>query len=149
MGYMAMSLKDIMRGREPKDPTSTATFTAAFVQGGGAGILGDFVFGEFNRYGRSPLESLAGPTLGTASDLLKLYARLRDGEDGAALSVRSMINNMPFINLFYTRAAMEYLFIYGVLEHNSPGYLRRMERRLEKDTGQEYFFPPSQYATRL
>jgi hypothetical protein len=149
MGYMAMSLKDILRGREPKDPTSTATFTAAFVQGGGAGILGDFIFGEFNRYGRSPLESLAGPTLGTASDLLKLYARLRDGEDGAALSVRSALNNMPFINLFYTRAAMEYLFIYGVLEHNSPGYLRRMERRLEKDTGQEYFFPPSQYATRL
>ena len=149
MGYVALSLKDILRGKEPKDPTSVSTFTAAFVQGGGAGIFGDFMFGEFNRYGRSPLETFAGPTFGTARDILKLYARLRDGEDGAALAVRSIMNNMPYQNIFWGRAAMEYLFIYGILEHNSPGYLRRMERRLEKESGQEFFFPPTQYATRL
>jgi len=51
--------------------------------------------------------------------------------------------------LFYTRAAMDYLFIYGIMEHNSPGYLRRMERRLEREKGQEFFFPPSQSATRF
>lgn len=149
LGYVALSLKDILKGREPRDPMSTETFTASFVQGGGAGIYGDFIFGEFNRYGRSPLETFAGPTLGTANDLLKLYARLRDGEDGAALSFRSVINNMPYMNLFYTRAAMDYLFIYGVMEHNSPGYLRRMERRLRQDGGREFYFPPSQYATRF
>jgi len=148
MGYLALSLKDILKGKEPRDPLSAETFTSAFVQGGGAGIYGDFIFGEFNRYGQSPLETLAGPTLGTASDILKLWARMRDGEDGAAISTRAFMQNIPYINLFYTRAAMDYLFIYGVMEHNSPGYLRRMERRLAKETGQEFFFPPTQYATR-
>jgi hypothetical protein len=149
LGYMALSLKDIIKGREPRNPTDMKTFADAFVQGGGAGIYGDFIFGEFNRYGQGPLETFAGPTIGTASDVLKLYAKLRDGDPAGAAATRLAIQNTPFLNLFYTRAAMDYLFIYGIMEHNSPGYLRRMERRLEREKGQEFFFPPSQSATRF
>jgi len=149
LGYMALSLKDIIKGREPRNPTDMKTFADAFVQGGGAGIYGDFIFGEFNRYGQGPLETFAGPTIGTASDVLKLYAKLRDGDPAGTAATRLVMQNTPFLNLFYTRAAMDYLFIYGIMEHNSPGYLRRMERRLEREKGQEFFFPPSQSATRF
>lgn len=149
MGYIANATKDILKGKEPMDVFNDETmldketFMRAFIQGGGLGIYGDFIFGEFNRFGQSPLETFAGPTLGTAGDLLKLYAKFRDGDDGAAESARLMVRNTPFINLFYTKLAVDYLFMYELQEAASPGYWRRMERRMKKDSGQEFINPPS------
>jgi len=96
MGYLANATKDILKGKEPMDVFDDETFIdkstllRAFTQGGGLGIYGDFIFGEFNRYGQSPLETFAGPSLGTAGDVLKLFAKWRDGDDAAAESVRLM-----------------------------------------------------------
>ena len=52
-------------------------------------------------------------------------------------------NNTPFLNLFYVRAALDYLILYDVQEAISPGSLRRMERRLKKEQGKEFILPPS------
>lgn len=151
MGYIANATKDILKGKEPMDVFTDeymidgSTLARAFVQGGGLGIYGDFIFGEFNRFGQSPLETFAGPTLGTAGDLLKLYAKFRDGDDGAAQTARLMMRNTPFINLFYTKLGVDYLFMYELQEATSPGYWKRMERRMKKDSGQEFINPPSVY----
>ncbi len=150
LGYLANATKDVLKGRSPQDvfdddyTLNTETLTRAFVQGGGAGIYGDFIFGEFNRFGQSPLETLAGPTLGTANDLLKIFAKFRDGDDATADTVRLALRNTPFINLFYTKLALDYLFVYELQEFANPGYLQRMERRMQRETGQEFYFPPSQ-----
>lgn len=152
MGYLSMATKDILRGREPRevfsdDYTKTKdTFIAAFLQGGGAGIFGDFIFGEANRYGQSFTTTLLGPTAGTADDLYTIYSKTVQGDDASANAMRLALQNMPYVNLFYTRAAMEYLFIYGLQEAANPGYLRRMERRLQSEYEQEYFLPPSEFA---
>lgn len=55
-------------------------------------------------------------------------------------AVRFAISNTPYANLFYTRAAMEYMFFHGMMEHYDSGYLKRAERRLKEDYGQKYFF---------
>lgn len=152
MGYLAMSAKDILRGKEPRDVFSKDTYVdkktlqAAFLQGGGAGILGDYIFGEFNRFGQSFSQTLLGPTFGAVDDVARMFAKFRDGDEVAADAVRFAMRNTPYINLFYTKTAMDYLFLYGLTEHMNPGYLRRMERRVEKDQGQEFYFPPSRYA---
>lgn len=154
MGYLAMSLKDILRGKEPKDVFSKETYVngktlqAAFLQGGGAGILGDFMFGEFNRYGQSFTQTVLGPTFGSVDDVAKMFAKFRDGDSVANDATKFAIRNTPYINLFYTKTAMDYLFLYGLTEHMKPGYLRKMERRIEKEHGQQFYFPPSQYAVR-
>src|SRR3546814_16868336 len=57
-GYGAMSTKDILKGRTPRNPLDPATWAAAFVQGGGAGIYGDFLLGETNRFGGGLLQTL-------------------------------------------------------------------------------------------
>lgn len=151
MGYIANATKDILKGKEPMevfdDETliNQDTFMRAFLQGGGLGIYGDFIFGEFNRFGQSPLETFAGPTLSTAGDLLKLWAKFREGDDGASETVRFMVRNTPFINLFYTKLAVDYLFMYELQEATSPGYWKRMERRMKKDSNQEFIVPPSTY----
>src|SRR3546814_13393300 len=83
-----MSAKDILKGRTPRDPTDPATWAAAFVQGGGAGIYGDFLLGESNRFGGGLLQTLAGPTLGAVDDLHDLYSRVKAGDDSAAAGLR-------------------------------------------------------------
>lgn len=143
-GYAAMALKDIAKGREPRDPSDPKVIAAAMAQGGGLGIYGDFLFGEFSRYGRSAVATLAGPTFGQIDDIAEIYTRVRTGEDAAAQTLRTVMNNTPYINLFYTRAALDYLFIYQLQEMVSPGYLHRLEARIKRENDQQFFLPPSQ-----
>ena len=143
-GYGAMSAKDLLKGRTPRTPQDPKTWAAAFAQGGGLGIYGDFMFGEFSRYGRSAAATLAGPTFGQIDDVAELWTRFRRGDDVAANIVRLAINNTPFINLFYTRTALDYLLLYQLQESVNPGYLHRMESRIMRENEQRYFMPPSQ-----
>jgi hypothetical protein len=54
-GYMSMTAKDLLRGWEPRQPHDFRSWMkvigASLAQGGGAGIWGDFLFGEANRFG--------------------------------------------------------------------------------------------------
>ena len=142
-GYLAMSAKDLLKGREPRDPSNPDTWVAAMLQGGALGIYGDYLFGEVNRFGGSPIQTAAGPVLGAAEDLISLYHKAKNGDDAAASSLRFVLSNTPFINLFYTRAAMDYLFLYAIQESMNPGYVRRLERRIKKDNDQEFWLKPS------
>jgi hypothetical protein len=143
-GYVAMSAKDLIKGRKPKPLDNPKTWAAAMAQGGAMGIYGDFLFGETSRFGGGFLETLGGPTVGKASDTYRLYQELRSGEAKAANTFRFALQNTPYANLFYTRMALDYLFLYEVQEAMNPGYLRRMERRVEKENGQEWWLRPSE-----
>jgi hypothetical protein len=153
LGYLSQTAKELAKGREPRDPSDWKTWAAAMQQGGGLGIYGDFLFGEYNRFGGGALETLMGPTVGTAADILRAFGEFKEGiaegkpgegakKAGAAL-FRVGVNNVPFVNLFYTKAALDYMVLYQISEAMSPGYLRRMERRIEKENGQKFLIPPS------
>ncbi|PHR17888.1 MAG: hypothetical protein COA41_11360 [Sphingopyxis sp.] len=143
-GYGAMVAKDLLKGREPRPADDAKTWIAAMLQGGALGLYGDFLFGESNRFGGGVVESLAGPTLGRADDVHRLYMRVRDGDDSAGAAFRFALSNTPYNNLFYARAAADYLFLYSVQEAMNPGGLRRMERRIEKENNQQFLLKPSQ-----
>lgn len=143
-GYGAMATKDLLKGREPRPADDPKTLVAAMLQGGALGLYGDFLFGEANRFGGGLTQSLSGPTLGLIDGGYDLFARMRDGDDAAAASFRFAIQNTPFANLFYTRTAMDYLFLHSVQEALNPGALRRMERRIEKENAQQFLLRPSQ-----
>jgi len=161
MGYLSLTLKDILKGKEPLEAFSieeglnAEVLTKAFVQGGGAGIYGDFLFGEYNKYGQTLTQNLLGPTFGSIDDIARIYGNVleaaRTGDTDALVknATRFAVSNTPGLNLFYTKTALDYLFIYGLMEKTNPGYLRRMERRMEKDMEQEFYFPPSQYAKKF
>jgi hypothetical protein len=147
LGYYVMQLKEVAKGREMRPP-SPETFIAAAMQGGGLGIYGDFLFGEANRYGGGTLQTIAGPGIGTASEVIDLLQRTRGvvaggDEDLRGDVVRLLKSNTPFANLFYTQQAMNYLVWYQLQETVNPGYLRRMERRIERENNQTYWMPPT------
>lgn len=151
VGYLAMSGKDFVKGRKPRDPLAPATWAAALMQGGGAGILGDFMFGEFNRFGQNFAETLAGPVLGqgvgTVMDLWnRIKAKATDPErhhDIAPEFLRFVADNAPFVNLLYIRTALNYLFLYQVQEALNPGFLRRFERRVQEQNHQTFWWRPT------
>lgn len=145
LGYLAMTAKDVARGRKPRDPNLPSTWGAAFVQGGGAGIYGDFLMGEYNRFGGGLIETLGGPGVGTASSIARIYASILDGDNFASSTFQTIKTVTPGANLFYTRLALDYLIFFQIQEALSPGSLKRMEKRINKEQGQEYLFKrPSQ-----
>lgn len=148
-GYGSMVTKDLLKGKTPRDPLKAQTWAAAFTQGGGAGIYGDFLLGETSRFGGGLLETLAGPTLGTVNDVYDLKVRLQqkaEGKPGDVLPTlfRDVVNNTPYANLFYTRTALDYLILNQIAEWLSPGYLKRHEQSTKQQTGQSFLYPPSQ-----
>lgn len=143
-GYLSMASKDVFKGREPRPADDPKTWIAAMVQGGGFGIYGDFMFGAANRFGNSAAETAAGPSFGTAFELINLWNRVREGDDAASSALRLAQNNTPFLNLFYSRIALDHLFLYSVQEALNPGSLRRTEQRIQKENGQEFLVRPSQ-----
>jgi ElaB/YqjD/DUF883 family membrane-anchored ribosome-binding protein len=143
-GYMAMTLKDLIKGKTPRPLDNPKTWTAAMAQGGGMGIYGDFLFGESSRLGGGFLETLGGPTVGKLADAKRLFDAAKFSEDVGAQGLRFVVSNTPGNNLFYSRMALDYLFLYELQEAMSPGYLRRMERRAEEERGQEWWLRPSE-----
>ena len=142
-GYISMSGKDLLKGREPRPLDQSSAWKAAFLQGGGAGILGDFLLGEYNRFGKGFTTTLAGPTFTTADNIASTVSAAMHGEDASAKAVSTIINNTPFANLFYLRPVLNHMFIYQLQETVNPGYLRRMERRIEKENNQKFLIKPS------
>jgi hypothetical protein len=148
MGYMAMYLKDIIRGRSPRKLTgdykhNVKIIAAAMSQGGGLGLYGDFLFGQVNKYGGSFLDTFAGPTFGQLNQVQKIWNKTIQGDDPFPTAAKWVQGNAPFINLFYLRMALDYLILYNLSEWSNPGYLQRMEKRMKKDYNQEFYIKPS------
>jgi hypothetical protein len=142
-GYLSMTLKDIARGNEPRDPTRLKTLLAAMQQGGGAGIFGDFLFAEASRFGNKPLETALGPTAATAASFIDLFNAARDGDAKAGRALNLALANTPFASLWYVRPATELLFLNELRESLSPGQASRLERERYQNFGQRRWAPRS------
>lgn len=148
-GYMALAAKDLIKGREPRDPLSPTTWSASFIQGGGFGIYTDFLFGEASRFGNKPLETLAGPFASRASSAIDLIQKSRLAATGEDVDLASNLfrfaqSSTPFAGLFYVKPVLDYLIFYRVQEWLNPGSLRRMEQRVMKENNQQFLLRPSE-----
>lgn len=148
LGYLSMTLKELAKGRQPREPEEPADYgrlvAAAMVQGGGLGIYGDFLFGEANRFGGGIIGTLAGPTAGTVEGVAKLLSAARGEGNFAAEAIRLGVNHTPFVNLFYTRLALDHAILFRMQEWANPGYLRRMEQRTQRENNQTFWLRPTE-----
>jgi hypothetical protein len=141
-GYVAMTAKDAARGLwPPRDPASPKTLLAAALQGGALGIYGDFLFGQHSRYNQGLVETSGGPMVGNVSNAYFWAQAAASGDPSAGQALDMAIQNTPFVNLIYTRAALDYLFINSLREAASPGSLRRSQQNIQRERGQEYVLP--------
>ena len=148
MGGGSYQLKQLAFGRNPRDIETTDFWIAAAAQSGGLGIMSDFLFADYNRFGGSFGSSVVGPVGGLVEDALKLTVgnmrQAAQGEDThmAAETIQFVKNYTPLMNLWYTRAALDHLLFFTIQDAANPGYLRRMRSRVEKENNQTFYWDP-------
>ena len=138
IGYVSMSAKDLIKGKEPKPLDDPRTWAASFIFSGAGGILGDFVFNDFQGYGKGVMDVVGGPTGDLIQDWASWLTALAKGDDAAAKAFNNAIRMAPYANLWYTRTMLDYMFIYNIENFLSPGVLRRRERRMKREYNQTY-----------
>lgn len=152
-GALAVQLKDLVNGKDPRDMTSAKFWGAAFTQGGGVGIFGDLLYtgmGGQNRAGVPNWMNLLGPVVGSAFEAVDLtfgnIGQAIRGEDthAGAEALRFARSHLPFLNLWYAKAAIDHAALQDLQEMLSPGYLARMRARAQKDWGQDFWWRPGE-----
>lgn len=140
MGALAMQLKAVAAGKDPRPMEDDKFWYAAMLQGGGFGIFGDFLHATENRAGRGLLDTLAGPTAGDVQELINLA---KDDHPERRL-VKTLKGFIPGNNLWYTRAAFDRMLADQIHEAIDPDY-RRAQQRLERyaaEQGTDFFWEP-------
>lgn len=160
MGALALQLREIAKGRDPRDmfndTEETIKFwTAALLQGGGLGIFGDFLASGTNRYGGGFAETLAGPVVSFGQDLYNLTGgNLVDAATGTDPKVASDLvkftqRYLPGSSLWYSRLALERKIwdqLQLMTDPKAQQKFRRVERKYLRDYGQTYWWGPGDTA---
>ena len=153
-GALAMQLKSMAAGRDPRDMTEGTFWQAAMLQGGGLGIFGDFLFADLNRYGAGLPQTLAGPVIGSVDDVVRnLFignlAQLAAGEE--TKFGRELINfargNIPGSNIFYIRLAWERMVLdqlQYLVDPEANKAFKRKQQFFDREFGQQYFWKPGE-----
>lgn len=154
-GALAIQLKDQRDGKDPRPMDTPKFWTAAFMQGGGTGFIGDLIYqstgGMQSQSGVSTaaqtVSVVAGPVAGSAAELLDLTAgnlgQAIKGKDthAGAEALRYARGHLPFVNLWYAKTAIDHAGYNQLQELLSPGYQARVAARIRKDWGQEMWWP--------
>lgn len=140
LGYISDSITQVLHNKTPRDPRRLDTWATAFVKSGGFGIYSDFLFGDFNRYGRGFWETVGGPAVGKVSDLARIFSDIKEGRDPSSGLFQFGSGFIP--NIFYTKMALDYLILDRFREWLAPGSQRRYKKTLQ-DQGQDFIFQPA------
>lgn len=145
MGALAVQLKELSKGRDPRSMDDSEFWIQAFTTGGAAGILGEIILSGETRHGRGPLEATLGPTGGLIFDVGRLAASrfAEEPDEKAGKAIESLTNYVPFNSLWYARTALERNVRNTLLSATDDTYARRQrdkERKLRNRTGQKYYW---------
>tara|TARA_R110000851_G_scaffold193009_1_gene343735 strand:- start:1 stop:2460 length:2460 start_codon:yes stop_codon:yes gene_type:complete len=151
MGGLALQLKEMSKGRDPRPMNDVRFWGPAFLQGGGLGIFGDFLFANENGYGDGLAKSVAGPVVGFGSDVANIaignIAALAKGEDTKVASdmIRFAGRYTPGSSLWYSRLAMERLVVDQAQIWANPkarSSMRRTVNNYRRNYQQNYWWKP-------
>ena len=157
LGGIAIQMKEVSRGKDPRDMKDPKFWGAAFVQGGGAGIYGDFLFSDANRFGNGLIDASLGPVVGFGNDVAALtlgnaqeFFQGKDTNLGADL-VRFARSYTPGGSLWYTRLAFEREVLDQLqlmADKKAKSKFRRLESKRRKDYGQKFWWRPGEKTPR-
>ena len=154
LGAISLQSVQIANGKDPIDmhgEHAPKFWLQALAIGGGGGFYSDLVTrdtnddrGAWDAVGKT----LGGPVIG---DLADFYALTKGNIDqalagkrthAAAEGIRFARSHLPFINVWYGKAAIDHMGLHALQENLSPGYLSKMKQKAHKDWGQDFFWPP-------
>lgn len=151
--------RDLQSGKEPRNMNvftddeemrsiALRNLMGATAAGGGAGVLGDFLFAEVRDPSKQSLpETMLGPAVGDYAKLIDLTAgnamQAMSGEEtDAGTEAMSFAQSNNPLNTWYTQSLMERMVINQLHEAINPGYVDRMMERQYQKSGTEYWWNP-------
>lgn len=153
IGILSLQLKDISKGREPRELTPQLAFEG-MMQGGALGIAGDIFFHDPNLFGGLPALAV-GPTATDTANLMKFLWEIKDevkAKDFAAAWYNKMAPGLAkgvneatafATRLWYTRLAWERGVMVHINELADPNYQKkqiRARKLLREERGQEMWY---------
>lgn len=154
MGGIALQVKDIAAGRDPRPMEGAGFFAASLVQGGGLGIVGDLIFSDVNRFGGGLVATAFGPTGELVDKGFALtLGNLQEAVKGEEMNVLG--ESARFIER-YTPDIWQMTLIKGALfdqvqmlaDPKAEKKFQRMMRKREADYGQGYWWKPGEISPR-
>lgn len=155
LGYAVYAqIRALLDGKDPEDMTDPGFIAKSAIGGGGFGLLGDFAQASDNRYGQSPLETLAGPGAAFIGDTLGLTVgnamQAARGEDTKAGREASkwlgrwtpILSSHWAVRGAYRRMIVDQL--QKMLDPEADKSFRAQEQNTKRRTGQEFFWPPGE-----
>ena len=142
-GWISHAAKQVTAGDKPADPFEDfesfgKAYAAGFMQAGGIGIMGDFLFSDESRFGGGFITTAAGPVAADLMDIKSLVmgaitSMFSDEEQHVAShAVRKGEQFTPVTNLWYTRLPSQRL-VYDRLEQAAdPDWWRKNAARERK-----------------
>lgn len=144
MGALAIWLKDIAAGRDPRDGTTPAFWGQALIQGGGFGIFGDFLASAESRAGGGLASTIAGPLAGDVQNAVGIATAKHPGAE----AFKFARGQIPGGTLWYLRTAFDRSVADQIQEEIDPSY-RQSWRRVQKwadEQGSGYWWAPGDNA---
>ena len=155
LGALALQAKQVVAGKDPIDMQgehATKFWLKAFAQGGGLSIAGDLMLNDPGNSTTEFAKNLGGTILGPApSDVIRagvipIEAGWQEAKGKRITAAADTLNlarsNVPYVNLWYAKAALDHAGMNALQENLSPGYLGRIRKRAQQDWGQQYWWAP-------
>lgn len=137
-GYAVIATKNLLQGKEIPG-FNKDTVKRSFLVGGGLGIYGDILFGEWRKgWGHGFSSTFLGPSAGTVDNLADVMGKWVDGDVKAGRDFKELYRTFA-PNLFYLRPVLDYAILYNMMDRLEPGSVSRMQRRYEKENDVKYF----------
>ncbi|HPD94067.1 MAG TPA: hypothetical protein PLG62_16515 [Pararhodobacter sp.] len=144
-GMLAIQLKELAKGNDPRPMDEGKFWLAAALQSGGLGIFGDFFAAEQSRAGGGIAETIAGPVVGLAGDVIGPVAsnitRAINGQEtllGRDVANATRYNAPVASSLWYVRLAYSRIVadqVQAFLDSEAEATWRRQEKQKARDYG--------------
>jgi hypothetical protein len=143
-GYISLTIKDLVKGKTPRDLQEKPgeILVASMLQGGALGLFGDFFFADMrNRYGNGPVTTILGPAASVTESFVDLFHQAIRGDNVNTELLKILKNNTPGGNLPFVGLALNHFVFWDLSNQISPGYMSRMQSRMQSEYGQELWIP--------
>lgn len=159
-GAMGVQMREIAKGRDPRPMDNPSFWGQAFLAGGSASIIGDFLFYGINKHGQGgPADTAAGPIVSFVGDTAQLafgdlftfadhMGTLKADQDKMKMGARAVEyarRYTPGASIWYARAALERTFFDRLQELADPNAFKKQQSRVrqqEQQIGNTYWWAP-------
>jgi hypothetical protein len=153
LGAISTQATQVASGKNPIDmtgPHAGKFWLQAFATGGAGGFYADLLTRDSSQ-DRSAQDTI-GKTLGpSASDLANVVQLTKGNIDdrlagkpthAAAQGLQFTRSHIPYLNIWYAKAAIDHAGMQALQENVSPGYLARMRQSAAQQWNQDYWWAP-------